>query len=209
MLAVKYYKSSITLPLAHCTSIDEAHEQVKLLLQRGRCCVIFLRMPKSMINFLGLNWTLTSLCHLFYDHNSFKIGKLDKQCLSHYHTQWHVYILGFLHQCGERSRRTTCQDGRAGQIRDFYVSRFKNSLLEYDFQPGMYLIGSWRCRTRLSRPPSQKSGGGHHKTDKARQNPLLRLVFVFPQNLGRISANSLWLTEVFRLWLCVLCWIAC
>ena len=57
VLAVKYYKSSITLPLAHWTSIDEALEQVKLLLQRGHCCVLFLRMPKSMINFLGVNWT--------------------------------------------------------------------------------------------------------------------------------------------------------
>lgn len=40
VLAVKYYKSSITLPLAHCTRIDAALEQVSPFLQGEYRCVV-------------------------------------------------------------------------------------------------------------------------------------------------------------------------
>lgn len=38
--AVTYYNSSIIPPLAHCTTIDAAFEQVNPFLQRDYCCVI-------------------------------------------------------------------------------------------------------------------------------------------------------------------------
>lgn len=59
MPAVKYYKSSIMLPLAHCTRIDAALEQVNRLLQRENsvCVFIFHAVAFEFISCLkkGLN----------------------------------------------------------------------------------------------------------------------------------------------------------
>lgn len=51
VLAVKYYKSSITLPLAHCTRIDAALEQVSPLLQGEYRCVIFSKGARNWLQY--------------------------------------------------------------------------------------------------------------------------------------------------------------